>query len=188
MNIPEGLPPHARQVYSGIIFDLWQWEQTLYDGSTAIYESATRADSITVIPIVGDKILVQHQEQPFRGAFISLPGGSREEENPLVDAQRELLDETGYASDTWEMAMTVSPGDGKKLVWRNYVYVAKHCSQVMEARPEPGEKIRVELICFDDFLALTDDPLWRHLDLVSMMLRARYIPEKYNELKNALFG
>ena len=185
---PEGLPHHAKQVFQGVIFQIWQWEQEQFDGSKACFESMKRSDSVTVIPIVNNRILIQHQEQSFHGAFISLPGGAQEEADPLIDAQRELLDETGYASDNWHLVMMLSPGDGKKLLWKNYVYVAKQCIFLQEAQPEVGEKITTELISFDDFLGLADNLAFRHKDLVPTLLRARYIPEKRSELEELLFG
>ncbi|MBI4253138.1 NUDIX domain-containing protein [Candidatus Uhrbacteria bacterium] len=187
MSVPEGLPASARQVFKGEIWEIWQWEQEEFDGSVKIYERAVRADSVTVIPIVGDKILIQHQEQPFRGAFLSLPGGFREDEDPLHDGMRELLEETGHISDEWRHYFTWSP-TASKLMWKNHFYIASRCRKIQEMTLDPGEKISLDLISYDDFIALADNPAWRHRDLVPTLLRARYVPEKYRELRNRLFG
>lgn len=187
MNIPEGLPPHAHNVFKGQIWNIWQWDQEEFDGTTKIYERAVRADSVTIIPIIGEHVLIQHQEQPFRGAFLSLPGGFREEEDPLEDAKRELLEETGYRSDEWHHYLTWSP-PASKLMWKNHFYIARNCRKAQEMTLDAGEKISLDVVSVDDFIALADNPEWRHRDLVPTLLRARYIPEKYNELKNALFG
>lgn len=187
MTHPEGLPPQAKPVYKGEVWEIWRWEQEMYDGSTGIYERAKRADSVTIIPVVGDRILVLHQEQPFRGKFISLPGGFQEEEEPLKAAQRELLEETGFASDDWDLYLVCSPG-GSKMEWKNYFYVARNCRAMQEPTPDPGEKISLEWVSFDEFLALADNALWRHPDFIPTMLRARYEQKRYHELKEALFG
>lgn len=187
VKIPDGLPPHARQVYNGVVLDVWRWEQEMFNGSTEVYERAWRADTVTVIPIVGNSILIQHQEQPLRGAFISLPGGVCESDNPEEDARRELLEETGYAGKTWIPLMTWSTPDSK-MVWSNHYYIAKECTKIQEVAPDPGEKISLDIVSFDAFLALADDPTWRHQDLVPTMLRARYERAKYAELHRVLFG
>lgn len=187
MSIPEGLPAHARQAFKGEIWEIWQWEQEMFDGSTTIYERAIRTDSVTVIPIVGDQILIQHQEQPFRGLFISLPGGFCETNDSLEDAKRELLEETGYTSNQWRLYFSWSP-PASKLIWKNHFYVARDCVKVQEIMPDRGEKISLAFISFDEFLLLVDDPLWRHRDLIPTMLCARYVPEKYHEFKQLLFG
>ena len=79
-------------------FDIFQWEQELYDGSMTTFERARFRDGAFVVPILPDgTILVTKQEQPARsGAFFSLPGGSFDfpDEVPLECAKRELFEET----------------------------------------------------------------------------------------------
>ena len=186
MTIPEGLPAHARQAFKGEIWEIWQWEQEMFDGSTKMYERAIRTDSVTVIPIVGDTILIQYQEQPFRGAFISFPGGFCEAEDPLDDAKREMLEESGYASDRWTHYLSWSP-PASKLIWKNHFYIAHDCRKIQEMTPDPGEKITLSFITFDEFLLLAEDLNWRHRDLIPTMLRARYEHGKNRELRGALF-
>lgn len=187
MNIPKGVPQHAQRVYSGAVLDVWRWEQEMFDGSTAVFERARRADTVTVIPVIGKNILIQHQEQPVRGAFISLPGGVCESDDPEKDARRELLEETGYVGKTWIPLMTWSTPDSK-MVWSNHYFIAKECTEIQEIVPDPGEKISLDGISFDTFLALADDPAWRHQDFVPTMLRARFVPEKRRELEALLFS
>ncbi len=183
------LPEHASRVYKGTIYEIWQWEQMLYDGSTVLYECAKRNDSVTVIPLVGDKILIEYQEFPTRdGEFVSLPGGFCDTpDTPLHDAQRELLEETGYSSEQWELFFTWSP-PGQKLIWSNHFYSARDCKKKHEQKLDAGEKIRCELITFDEFLALADHPHFRHKDLEPLLLRARYDTLKKDELYKKLFG
>ena len=71
------IPAHAKKVFSGIRFEIFQWEQELYDGSTTTFERARFHDGAFVIPILPDgNILLTKQEQPARaGSFYSLPGG-----------------------------------------------------------------------------------------------------------------
>lgn len=56
MTDKHGLPEHAKRVFEGEFFDVWQWTQKMYDGTEAIFESVVRDDSTTVIAAVGEKI------------------------------------------------------------------------------------------------------------------------------------
>ena len=70
----------------------------MYDGSIARFERVRFMDGAFTVALTPEKhILVTHQEQPARAhSFISLPGGSFDtpEEDPLVCAKRELLEES----------------------------------------------------------------------------------------------
>jgi ADP-ribose pyrophosphatase len=46
------IPPHASKVFSGIIFDVYQWDQQLFNGKIATFEALTRSSTVIVIPVV----------------------------------------------------------------------------------------------------------------------------------------
>lgn len=57
----------------------------------------SREGSVTVIPVVGDKILINFEEQPSKPPFFGTPGGRVDEGEDFEEAaKRELLEETGY--------------------------------------------------------------------------------------------
>src|SRR3990167_6673441 len=98
------IPPQAKKVFSGVIYDVYQWEQAMFDGSPAIFEMLRRPNTVCVIPMVGDQILLAFEEQPNKGPHWTLFGGRQEQdETPIQAAQRELLEESGYVSDNWEL-------------------------------------------------------------------------------------
>ena len=69
----------------------------MYDGSYSTFEYIRYLDGAFVIPILPNgNILLTLQEQPGREKFYSFPGGSFDfpQEDPLVCAERELLEET----------------------------------------------------------------------------------------------
>lgn len=175
-------------VFKGKIFEVWQWKQKMFDGSSAIFERVRRPDSVTIMPVVGTRVLIQTQEQPHRPApFLSFPGGIRDEgENPLDAARRELREESGYASDDWELWKTF--GSSEKVIHIHHVFVARGCARVQEPRLDAGEKIESRLIDFGDMLALADNPDFRHSDLRELFVRARYVKTAEEELRRMLSG
>ncbi len=185
--ITSQLPRGAKLVFKGEIFEVYQWEQKMFDGSTAIFEKLKRANTAVVIPVVGDKILITIEEQPDKGLFYSIPGGRCEEgEEPMIAAARELLEETGYASSDLVLWREETPAS--KMIWTLYYYVAKKCEYVQPPALDSGEKIITKLVSFDEFLALADEPLFAEKSLVPILIKARYEPQVRENLHNLLFA
>src|SRR3989338_338565 len=92
------IPPHAKRVFQGVIFDVYQWEQEMFDGTRAIFEKLKRPDTVVVFPVLPDgKIILTEQEQPGKKPFIGATGGRIDEgEEVLAAARRDLLEESGY--------------------------------------------------------------------------------------------
>ena len=58
------LPETAKKVFNGILYDVYHWQQELFDGSSATYEKLKVKDVVSVIPVTEDrKILITHQKQ-----------------------------------------------------------------------------------------------------------------------------
>ena len=182
------LPMNAKMVFKGALFEVWQWEQKMYDGTREIFEIIVRDDSATVIPVVDGKILIEDQQQPdWAAPIISLPGGRcGPGEDPLVCAKRELLEETGYASDEWELFKEQKPRG--KIRWTEYVYVARNCFFKESPHLDAGEKITTRLLAFEDFLALGDSPIFYSRELAPVLIRARYNEDAREELRRIIFG
>ncbi len=182
------LPESAKRVFKGVMFDVWQWEQQMYDGSTATFERLKRPNTAAVLAVVDDRILIQEQEQPDTAApFLSISGGRFEEgEQALEAAKRELLEETGYVSDDWELLFEENPVG--KIEWTIYYFIARGAKRVAEQRLDAGEKIALRPVTFDELLALSDDPRFIEREFVPLLLRARLDPVRREELRAKLFG
>ena len=46
---PRPIPPDAKRVFKGKIFEAYQWEQELYDGTKTIFEKLARDDSVNPV-------------------------------------------------------------------------------------------------------------------------------------------
>ena len=181
------LPPGAKMVFKGEIFEVWQWEQKMFDGSTQVFEKIKRPDSADVIAVVRDKILIESQEQPHREPFVCIPGGRCDENEDAFDAaKRELLEETGYISDTWIPFRERRPF--ASLIWTIHTFIARDCKYVQEPHLDAGEKIGVKMVSFDDFLELSQRPDFRDRELASYLSRASFDPKFKKELRENLFG
>lgn len=182
------IPPNAKLVFKGVIFEVWQWDQKMFDGSVQTFERLRRSNSTQVVPVVGDKILIQTEEQPnSKEPFSSIPGGRCDEgENSLDAAQRELLEETGYISKDWVLWQECDPVG--KIEWTIFTYVARNCTLEKASSPDAGEKIITRLVDFEEFLKIADDPLFYSPEIVPDLLRLRLEPKRKEEFRKLLFG
>jgi len=182
------MPPKAQRVFKGEIFEVWQWEQEMFDGTVATFEKIKRPDTAQVIPVIGDKILIQVQEQPDRDSpFPSIPGGRCDEgETPLEAAKRELLEETGYASNDWILWKKQQPYS--KIVWTVHTFIARGCKYKQPPQLDAGEKIKTRFVSFDELLELADNSKFYDKELIAAFTRARFDPKEREAFKAHLFG
>lgn len=180
------IPKQAKKVFTGVIFDVYQWEQELFDGSVETFEGLKRPNTLQVIATQGDKILLADENQPVKGKFISLYGGRQDEgEEPLAGCQRELLEEAGLASDDWELYLVTDVTF--KIEWDSYIYIARDCKKVAEPKPEPAEDIKIMRVSFDEFLEIVEDDKFRSKNVTNEVRRMKLIPGELEKFKKLLF-
>lgn len=144
------IPKHARKVFEGKVFAIYQWPQELYDGSTTTFEMAKRQDAVGVVAVKDGKVIMLEEEQPLKGRYWSIPGGSADPgEDPRAAAERELLEETGMRFQHFRLVEVARIG-GPKIEWHAYRYVASGFIEQVKAEPGPGEKIIVHELEFDE--------------------------------------
>lgn len=181
------LPPQAKKVFQGKIFSVHHWEQKMYDGTTATFEMLKRPGTIQIIPTAGKDVYLSYEEQPTKPLTYTLLGGRQEpNEEPLVTAKRELLEEAGLESDDWELIKTYEY-EGK-IDWPMFLYVARNCKKVAEQQLDPGERIEIKKVPFTEFVDLASSEEFWNLKVANDILRMRLDAKKLEEFKKKLFG
>lgn len=193
MTIPrpasrQPMPEDAQLVFKGILFDVYHWQQEMFDGTTRTFEKLKRTDASVIIPVTEDgHILITEQRQPGRQQYAALPGGHHDEgEDPFTAAKRELVEETGYMSDTWELYDSLQPTS--KADWAIYYFVARGCKQVQDIELGEGERIVLHKVSFDEFLQYCRRPDFAERELKVHVLEALLDPAKMQELKRKILG
>ncbi len=155
------IPTHAKEVFKGVLFSVFQWEQEMFDGSISIFEKVKRDDTVITLPITKEgKIILTLQEQPGKiESFVGLAGGRfvDSQEDPVDAAKRELREETGYDSTELELFKAYQPIN--KIEWAIYIFIARNCEKVGNPELDAGEKIELKFVDYDEFLkeALKDN-------------------------------
>ncbi len=179
------IPPHAKRVFKGVIFDVYQWEQEMYDGTRAIFEKAKRADNVTIFAVLPDgKILLTEQEQPGKGLFIGGTGGRVDEgEDVLTAARRELLEESGYVAD--EFILWFAQNSLPKVDWAVYVFIAKGLKKISNLNLDAGEKIKLLPVTLDEFIDMPSrkDIYFAEQEVGLKLQEVKHNPDKKKELE-----
>lgn len=182
------IPNNAERVFKGRIFDVYQWDQRLFDGKVATFEKIKRSDTVNVIPVTVDKkIVLSKQEQPGGSPFIGVLGGRIDEgETPLEAAKRELMEEAGMDCQNW--VLWDSEQLLEKIDWAIYTFVAKDCRRVAGQSVDAGEKIKLIYVSFDEFIDVVAKENYRDLEIVLKIFRLLKDPQKLVETKRLFLG
>lgn len=183
------IPKHAKRVFKGVIFDVYQWPQKMFDGSIRTFEVTRRQDTVIIIPVMKNrKIAITKQKQPAMDWFYSVPAGRLDipGEKPRQTAIRELREEAGLKPGKMKLWKTLCHRG--KVMFNIYYFIAQDCIKVGPQELDGGEKIKIEYVSFEDFLKLSSNPRVYESELTIDLLRARLDSRKKVELKKAIYN
>ena len=177
------IPDNAKKVFSGVLFDVYQWEQELFDGTKTLFEKLKRPDTVVVFPVLDDgKIILTEQEQPGKEPFIGATGGRIDNgEDILEAAKRELLEESGYEAS--EFILWDAQHPTSKIDWVVYTFIAKGLKKVADMNLDAGEKINLKLVNVDEFIEIAINKNFVEKEIIPKLYEAKLHPEKREELK-----
>lgn len=173
------VPKDATKTFDGILFNIYQWDLDLYDGTRARYECAVRQDSASVIAFKDpDTIVLTEQEQPNRAKpFIDVPGGRVDEgEEPEQTARREFLEETGMSIGRLIPYKQIQLSGSTRFTL--HYYLATDLEEVAGAQhPDPGERITVRYTPIDEAVRMSLQQEMRQAWVMLAILSFAYDPK-----------
>lgn len=173
------VPPNAKRVFKGIIFDVYHFQKPAFDGSQVTFEMLKRPDTVAILAVREGKIVVTIEEHAeISGPFTTIPGGrhDRTTETELEAAQRELLEETGLTFKTWKL-LDVRQTE-PKIEHFVYFFLATDFSEQGPLRLDAPERIRIDLMDFEAAKKIPHSFRLQHiLDGVSSIDELLQLPE-----------
>lgn len=109
--------------------------------------------AFTPVASGGELLVVEQFRHGVDRATLEVIGGVSEDgETPLDAAKRELLEETGHASENWINLGWCTPNPAIQDN-RCHFFLARDCRQVSELQLDPGEELRVWAFSWQEWQA-----------------------------------
>ncbi|NLM96987.1 MAG: NUDIX hydrolase [Halanaerobiaceae bacterium] len=143
----------SKEIYKGKIIKVRYDEVIIPAGKKSGREIVEHPGGVTIIAVTDDKkiLLVEQYRKAPEENLLELPAGKlEEEEEPVICAERELLEETGYQAGKIEYLFSfyTTPGYSNELLHLYYATDLKGA----EASPDEDEVISVHYLKKEDIL------------------------------------
>lgn len=136
-------------------------------------------DWATIIALTKEQevVLVRQYRHGAQKVILELPGGAMEaeDENPMQAARRELLEETGYASDNFIQIGCVSPNPANQtnLI---YSFLALDAEKVGSQNLDDTEEIEVLLKPFEEVIRMAKNgELFQSMQVSAVFFALAYL-------------
>ncbi len=156
------LPENSKEIFKGKRWSIHQWEQKQFDGSTTIYETIKRKDTVVVIPVLEDgSIVIEEEQQPhWEKSFLSImAGGAEEGEDIFESAKRETEEEIGMVFSNYYLVDVSEIMHG--VLWTCYTFVAKNFEKKIPQALDGGEKITPKIISKEELISFVKNRSFR---------------------------
>jgi ADP-ribose pyrophosphatase len=157
--------------------------QSPRDGQTHEFWVIDAPDWVNIVALTPDNqlVLIDQWRHGSESVTIEVPGGMIDPgETPLLAAQRELLEETGFASDEWLQIGVVLPNPAIQSN-RCTTFLARNCRQVAATHFDTTEECVLRLVPAATAADLIRDGSIDHAIVIAALSFAflhGYIPDK----------
>ena len=93
------IPKEATKVFEGRIYDVYQWPQKLFDGSTETFEMLSRADTVKIIVLVNEKELKSLQN--IKNEQMVMNDSDQEADNLSCDRRKIIITHQTQPRKDW---------------------------------------------------------------------------------------
>ena len=142
----------GESLYKGVLLDIQRDWVRAPDGHEQSFEYTLHPGAAAIVPMLDDGRLVMERQWRYamNRSFLEFPAGKlNAHEQPLVAAQRELAEETGYRARDWAVLGEVHPVIAYSTE-TIHLFMAKGLVAGPSAR-EQGECMELVMITPDDF-------------------------------------
>ena len=163
-------------IYQGAILRVKEDRITLPDGQPGTREYVEHQGAVLIIPLLDENTIVLERQYryPVRQHCYELPAGKKEPgEAPLLTAQRELKEETGYEAKSWQSLGNVFPCLGYSNE-RIECFIARDLSYTGIALDE-GEFLDVFTLSLDEAIAWISSGKINDLKTIAGIFWARHL-------------
>lgn len=148
----------SQDIFSGRIVKLKVDTVLLPDGRESTREIIEHAGAVAIIALdkEGQIIMVRQYRKPVEQVLLEIPAGTMEEgEDPLLCAQRELREETGYTAGSWQKILSYysTPGFTDELL---HLYLATDLS-AGDTQPDEDEFVETAVLPLEQAYQLIFD-------------------------------
>ena len=149
----------SEPVFDGTLLKVYRDKVRLPDGGEGVREHIRHPGAVAIVPLFDDGgVLLERQfRYPHGRAFIEVPAGKLEPNEPHLDtAKRELREETGYEAAEWKRLAVIHTA----IAYTNEaidLFVARKLTKVGAAQLDVGEFVETLVVPFDEAIAMVRD-------------------------------
>ena len=145
-------------IYNGSFLKMYSDVVISSDGFKTFRDYAVHPGAVAVLPFLDDSTLLLERQwrYPLNRSFLEFPAGKIDNgEIPIITAQRELLEETGFAADEWAYLGEFHPVSSYSTEVI-FLFMARQLSKKQLPNTDDGECIDLLKLNVHEFLNMID--------------------------------